>query len=451
MFNSSFKHAAEIKYKLKKGIVFKIKKKGNKLHNARNIFCFQTEGEKISAFGRRVRRFYFPYKGISCWRQLRRIYLYYDTPDYNLIRQSIEKPKYKEKLRLRSYGVPAKEDQVFLEIKKKYADKRRTAIVSQDNAVVATVDVNAKIERAGKLILTQAGNLKFMAPKSYSMAQKSIVNCGASDLVRKVMDCTNDYNLIAFTQKGNAVVFDIDQLGEDKWKSRGIAIGKIARADSDEKAIAVFTPAELEGKELYFYTKQGMVKKTEAKEYSLEKKTVSPSIVLKEGDELTGVEIVDPEDEYILFVTKKGMVLNAEADIPCQGKKASGVKGIQLADGDEVLFAAQHDCEGEIVVVTDVGFAKRVVLSSIEPMKRYRKGVTLNDDKKTGSIVFVDTVTMPYDFALQLVDGECLSVNTDDIDITDRTNKGKNVLKEACRKGGSNLSMIIADCKRHNI
>ena len=339
----------------------------------------------------------------------------------------------------------------ILEIKKKYADKRRTAIVSQDNAVVATVDVNAKIERAGKLILTQAGNLKFMAPKSYSMAQKSIVNCGASDLVRKVMDCTNDYNLIAFTQKGNAVVFDIDQLGEDKWKSRGTAIGKIARADSDEKAIAVFTPAELEGKELYFYTKQGMVKKTEAKEYSLEKKTVSPSIVLKEGDELTGVEIVDPEDEYILFVTKKGMVLNAEADIPCQGKKASGVKGIQLADGDEVLFAAQHDCEGEIVVVTDVGFAKRVVISSIEPMKRYRKGVTLNDDKKTGSIVFVDTVTMPYDFALQLVDGECLSVNTDDIDITDRTNKGKNVLKEACRKGGSNLSMVIADCKRHNI
>ena len=163
------------------------------------------------------------------------------------------------------------------------------------------------------------------------------------------------------------------------------------------------------------------------------------------------MEIVDPEDEYILFVTKKGMVLNAEADIPCQGKKASGVKGIQLADGDEVLFAAQHDCEGEIVVVTDVGFAKRVVLSSIEPMKRYRKGVTLNDDKKTGSIVFVDTVTMPYDFALQLVDGECLSVNTDDIDITDRTNKGKNVLKEACRKGGSNLSMVIADCKRHNI
>ena len=75
----------------------------------------------------------------------------------------------------------------------------------------------------------------------------------------------------------------------------------------------------------------------------------------------------------------------------------------------------------------------------------------INDDKKAGNIVFADIVTMPYDFALQLVDGECLAVNTEDIVITDRTKKGNNVLKEACKKSGSNLSMVIADSKRHNI
>ena len=84
-------------------------------------------------------------------------------------------------------------------------------------------------------------------------------------------------------------------------------------------------------------------------------------------------------------------------------------------------------------------------------MKRYRKGVTINDAKKNGNIVFVDLVTMPYDFALQLVDGECLAVNTEDVEITDRTKKGNNILKEACKKGGSNLNMVIADSKRHNI
>ena len=57
--------------------------------------------------------------------------IYYDTEDNELIRRSLSKPEYKEKLRLRSYGVPGKDDKVFLEIKKKYdgiVNKRRTTL-----------------------------------------------------------------------------------------------------------------------------------------------------------------------------------------------------------------------------------------------------------------------------------------------------------------------------------
>ncbi len=57
--------------------------------------------------------------------------LYYDTEDYQLIRTSLEKPRYKEKLRLRSYGIPNRTDRVFLELKKKYAGvvyKRRVSL-----------------------------------------------------------------------------------------------------------------------------------------------------------------------------------------------------------------------------------------------------------------------------------------------------------------------------------
>ncbi len=61
--------------------------------------------------------------------------IYYDTPQDQLIATSIEKPKYKEKLRLRSYGVPELDDKVFLEIKKKYkglVNKRRTAMTLRE-------------------------------------------------------------------------------------------------------------------------------------------------------------------------------------------------------------------------------------------------------------------------------------------------------------------------------
>ena len=51
--------------------------------------------------------------------------LYYDTPDYRLIRRSIEKPDYKEKLRVRSYGVATPKSNVFIELKKKYQKLKR--------------------------------------------------------------------------------------------------------------------------------------------------------------------------------------------------------------------------------------------------------------------------------------------------------------------------------------
>lgn len=61
--------------------------------------------------------------------------IYFDTPDYRLIRNSLEKPVYKEKIRLRSYGIPADEDQVYLELKKKYDGvvyKRRTEMTLRE-------------------------------------------------------------------------------------------------------------------------------------------------------------------------------------------------------------------------------------------------------------------------------------------------------------------------------
>lgn len=340
----------------------------------------------------------------------------------------------------------------LLEIKRKYADKRRTEIVSPDKATIATIDLNAKIERSGVLVLTQSGNLKFMGEKNYRLASKSVVNCAQGDLVRQALKCDNSANMIGFTRKGLAVVFSVDSLGDDKWKSKGVAVSKIAKADSDDKLIAVFTPTMIEGKELCFFTKDGLVKKSEAAEYGCDKKTVYPALVFKDdGDEVINVEIVDPENEYLLFVTEQGMVLNAESDIPQQGRKASGVRGIQLGEGDKVIFACSHSDVGEIVVMTDNGYAKRVVISSIEPTKRYRKGVTLTDAAKNGATVFVDIVTMPYDFAVELVDGSCVPVNTEDVPIVDRTKKGANVLKTACKNNGSNLNMVAASAWRHNL
>ena len=110
--------------------------------------------------------------------------IYYDTPDFRLIRQSLEKPVYKEKLRLRSYGVPKEDSKVFVEIKKKYKGvvyKRRIEMtLAQTRDFFAGKDVphdNPQIENELKYFL------KFyegIAPAMY-LSYDRLAYCGAED------------------------------------------------------------------------------------------------------------------------------------------------------------------------------------------------------------------------------------------------------------------------------
>ncbi|MDE5618498.1 MAG: hypothetical protein K2I79_03325, partial [Clostridia bacterium] len=155
-----------------------------------------------------------------------------------------------------------------------------------------------------------------------------------------------------------------------------------------------------------------------------------PAILLREGDSLIGVEIKDDSNPYLLMVTQQGMCLNAENDdIPLQGRKSQGVRGVQLSAGDNVIYATQNKSEGEIVCVSHSGWAKRVILAEIDPSKRYRKGVKLFDTDKAGRQAYVSTVTMPYDFAIVDEENNIHAVNTDALPICGRADKGKNVLK----------------------
>ncbi|MCI5936822.1 MAG: polyphosphate polymerase domain-containing protein [Eubacterium sp.] len=92
---------------------------------------FLLDGKQYRAFCKRIE----PYMQVDEYGESTICNIYYDTDDYQLIRSSIDKPVYKEKLRLRSYGTPKYGDTVFLEIKKKYKGivyKRRVAMKLED-------------------------------------------------------------------------------------------------------------------------------------------------------------------------------------------------------------------------------------------------------------------------------------------------------------------------------
>lgn len=372
-------------------------------------------------------------------------------------KELLEKIKYLTGItnsKTKQYNVVKKE---LLEIKKKYPSPRQSEIIHESLIADVEVDLNAKIKKEGFVVLHYNGNIKFVLDKGYNLASKSIVNCNAQDLSKKVIKTDSEAMLFGITSKGNAVTFPVSALGEDKWKSRGISVNKFAKVDSDDILVQIFTEDEVKGKKLLLVTQMGMAKYVDLEEFTFDKKSLTNAMAFKdEDDRLVTVELVMPPEVddgtreargFILSVTQNGMALTSYDDIPTQGRKASGVKLMRFDDDDKLIFATHTDASGEIVLVMDSGYAKRIILGTIEPRMRMAKGNKIFDNK-IGECVFIDVVTTPYDFAIVLPNGEVKSINTEQIGIEDRANKGKNIIKIVSKD--KNI-MTIGDAKRHNI
>ena len=219
-------------------------------------------------------------------------------------------------------------------------------------------------------------------------------------------------------------------LGKKKWRRSG-AIRQEHRGSSHlRSSVSVLKASDDKDLscELFFYTENGMVKRSSFAEYNLSKSSFS-AIGLKDGDSLIKVEKV-MEDTTIFFGTQNGMCLYAETtDIPLQGRPAGGVKGMNIDSGDKVIGAFQSDGEGEIVVVTEQGVGKRVICATLDVSARYRKGVKMSDPK-LGKVLLYSYVKTPYEIGMVDSLGSVHGVYTEDIEIVeDRTKKGKSVVK----------------------
>ncbi len=331
-------------------------------------------------------------------------------------------------------------------IKRKYKCERKTRIVEDESKLVVK---NADAGRAvsdWSVLVNANGNIKFMERGEFAFAIKRKLSSSTSlsAIHPQALNCTADDAVFAFTNLGNCVKLTPKYSEISDFKSAGTKLEKLVEGvQGGEYPVRMFAVKEgaLPDGELLFFTKQGAVKRTAWSEYE-QNKNVFPAIKLKEGDELLTVEKFD-SDEFstMLFVTRKGLCLNANKDeVPVQGRIAGGVKGISLGGGDEVIFATQHTGEGEIIIVTTLGGFKRVVSSTIDPIGRACKGVMIADIKGKGEILFSDYVTVPYSLAVISEGKTVTEVNTEELSIESRVFKGRALKKD----GVGNVTAVYA-------
>ena len=321
----------------------------------------------------------------------------------------------------------------ILEIKKKYKNPRRTQIVGAEEEVeIETVKVDVAVPMV--LALTAEGNIKCMEAKYYNSASKEFKNGATlSQVHTQVLRVLSDSDILAFTSAGYSIRFNMSDLKPVRYKDKGISPQEFFMELSVNEKIVGFIPAEFNEKEernLLFFTKMGFVKKTCFAEYNTVKSYIQ-AVKVRDDDELINVEF-DVDGQDMIYATVYGQVLFAtKDDIPVQGRVSGGVRGISLYDGDSVVYSALTKDEGELVVVTEKGLAKRVILAQIDKLPRYRKGVRLILLNKDDKVAFTTCVTTPNEIVLN-TGAETIGLNSENIDIIPREKKGnplKNVTK----------------------
>ena len=323
------------------------------------------------------------------------------------------------------------------EIKAGYPSPRKSKLVFTREEADALISVSSAKKEGGPctLVYTADEQFKVLMGKQVEALQKPLDGKYKPQLVAlQMLETMTDKRIFAFTNYGNCHKLDIsDPQLECKLSEEGFTLKDLSPdAETGERVVALFEVGEhMPYGSLLFFTKKGMIKKTEWIEYE-QRKASFQAVKLNEEDEVIAVEEDTTEEDTIVIVTKDGICLNAmKDDIPTQGRIATGVRGIMLREGDEVIFMKQINGEGEIIIATDEGKFKRVISSQIEPSKRYKKGSIIVGLKEGARVISVGYVTVPYMLAVVENTNVVSELSSEEISITVQSARAKKIARYA--------------------
>mgnify|MGYP001356835446 FL=1 len=275
------------------------------------------------------------------------------------------------------------------EIRETYGVDRRSEIRGEVEELKVGLEVMVASEDV-LVTLSQEGYIKRTSLLSFTRSGGDIVGSGVKegDIVRHVLDVNTLDQLLLFTRKGSYFLLPVHQIPEFKWKDTGTALVNVVPIAKDDGVAGIVPVRDFEREDLslLFVTKRGQVKRTPLKEYQTTRTGPIAAVKLADGDEVVQV-LPSAGRQQLMLITKLGMSIRfEESEVSAMGRVAAGVRGIQLKDGDEVAAALLVEGEeGEVLVVTDLGWAKRSLLLDYPVQGRGGRGLTtfvFNENKR---------------------------------------------------------------------
>ena len=321
------------------------------------------------------------------------------------------------------------------EVKRKFADKRRTELMVGE---VLTLEDEDLIEETDVLItLSNKGYIKRLDQDEFTAQKRGgrgVQGTGVKDddFVRELVSTSTHDHLLFFTNKGRVYRLKGYEIPEYGRTAKGLPVVNLLKLDEGE-SIQTIINVESERSDdayLFFTTRAGIVKRTSVKEFANIRQNGLKALNLKEDDELINVLLTE-KDTDIIIGTKLGYAVRFnQSTVRSMSRSATGVKGVNLREGDTVVGARVITDQDEVLIITEKGYGKRTVATEYPTKGRAGKGMkTANIVEKNGPLAGLLTVKGDEDLMIITDTGVMIRTNVANISQTGRSTMGVKVMR----------------------
>lgn len=321
----------------------------------------------------------------------------------------------------------------LLEVKEKFSSKRRTQIEEDYDAIeIEDLIPNEKVV----VTMSHRGYVKRVLLKTYEKQNrggkgKISGNTHDDDFIESFFVANTHDTIMFVTNKGQLYWLKVYKIPEAGRTAIGKAVVNLINLQADEKIMATITTTDFNAdKSLVFFTKNGIVKRTNLKEYGNIRSVGVRAINLDENDELVTAHIIDSNVKELFIATYKGMCIRFSVnELREIGRVSRGVSGIKFKASEDYVIAATtitSDTD-KLLTVSERGIGKQTLAGEYRLQSRAGKGVIVQKlTPKTGNLVSV------------------VNINDENADLMVLTSSGKmiRVDTEAIREAGRNTSGV---------
>ena len=337
-----------------------------------------------------------------------------------------------------------------MEMKEKYGDARRTEIA------LSAEEFNPEDFYADEdvvITISHLGYIKRTSLTEYRLQNRGGVGMKGSatrdeDFIEHIYVANMHSTMLLFTQNGRCYWLKVYEIPEGSRASKGRAIQNVINIEPDDKIKTYLNVKNLKDEDyinnnyIVLGTKRGIIKKTSLEAYSRPRANGVIAITVRDGDELLDAVMTNGQSEILLAGRHGRCCRFDENDARALGRTASGVRGINIDDDDEVIGMIAYDPTAEdaqahsLLVVSENGYGKRSDFDEYRKTNRGGKGVkTLNITEKTGELVAMKNVTDENDLMIINRSGITIRMAVSDIKVAGRATQGVRLIN--IREGDS--------------